>query len=282
MLQFTKMHGLGNDFMVIDGISQRFDLSSDDLTRLAARKTGIGFDQLLLVEPPTTKETAFKYRIFNADGSEVSQCGNGARCFAKFVKDRGLTDLNEFWVETNAGNIKLSLLDDGQVRVNMGIPRFEPADIPLREQIQQDRYSLQFNGETLQFSALEIGNPHAVFEVESLAAAPVDELGIYLQSHALFPERVNVGFSQHLSANEISLRVFERGVGETKACGSGACAAVITGNRLDQLEDKVWVNVLGGRLLIEYAGGNSAVFLTGSATTVYHGKLSTEFISKKT
>lgn len=282
MLQFTKMHGLGNDFMVVDGISQRFDLSSDDLTRLAARKTGIGFDQLLLVEPPTSKETAFKYRIFNADGSEVSQCGNGARCFAKFVKDRGLTDLSEFWVETNAGNIKLSLLDDGQVRVNMGVPRFEPAYIPLREHTQQDRYSLQFNSEVLQFSALEIGNPHAVFEVDSLAAAPVDELGIYLQSHTLFPERVNVGFSQHLSANEISLRVFERGVGETKACGSGACAAVITGNRLDQLQDKVWVNVLGGRLLIEYAGANSAVFLTGSATTVYHGKLSTEFISKKT
>ena len=275
------MHGLGNDFMVVDGISQRFDLSGEDLTRLAARKTGIGFDQLILVEPPTRKDTAFKYRIFNADGSEVSQCGNGARCFAKFVKDRGLTDLNDFWVETNAGNIKLSLLDDGQVRVNMGIPRFDPAYIPLREQTQQDRYSLEFKGKILQFSALEIGNPHAIFEVDSLAEAPVEELGVYLQSHELFPERVNVGFSQHLSANEISLRVFERGVGETRACGSGACAAVIAGNRLGLLGKEVWVNVLGGRLLIEYPDTNSSVFLTGSATTVYRGKLSAEFIPKK-
>lgn len=281
MLQFTKMHGLGNDFMVVDGISQRFDLSGEDLTRLAARKTGIGFDQLILVEPPTRKDTAFKYRIFNADGSEVSQCGNGARCFAKFVKDRGLTDLNDFWVETNAGNIKLSLLDDGQVRVNMGIPRFDPAYIPLREQTQQDRYSLEFKGKILQFSALEIGNPHAIFEVDSLAEAPVEELGVYLQSHELFPERVNVGFSQHLSANEISLRVFERGVGETRACGSGACAAVIAGHRLGLLGKEVWVNVLGGRLLIEYPDTNSSVFLTGSATTVYRGKLSAEFIPKK-
>ena len=275
------MHGLGNDFMVVDGISQRFDLSGEDLTRLAARKTGIGFDQLILVEPPTRKDTAFKYRIFNADGSEVSQCGNGARCFAKFVKDRGLTDLNDFWVETNAGNIKLSLLDDGQVRVNMGIPRFDPAYIPLREQTQQDRYSLEFKGKILQFSALEIGNPHAIFEVDSLAEAPVEELGVYLQSHELFPERVNVGFSQHLSANEISLRVFERGVGETRACGSGACAAVIAGHRLGLLGKEVWVNVLGGRLLIEYPDTNSSVFLTGSATTVYRGKLSAEFIPKK-
>ncbi len=278
MLQFSKMHGLGNDFMVVDGISQRFRLSNDELIRLADREMGIGFDQLLLVEPPTRSDSAFKYRIFNADGSEVNQCGNGARCFAKFVKDRQLTDLDEFWVETNTGRMKLSVLDDGQVKINMGTPSFIPANIPLAVDSQQDQYSLTYGDKSWPFSALEIGNPHAVFEVESVSTAPVDELGHHLQSHQLFPEQVNVGFFHRQSANEIELRVFERGVGETKACGSGACAAVIAGNKLGILDERVWVNVLGGRLLIEYAGGDAPVFLTGSATTVYHGKLDIEFL----
>lgn len=273
MLQFRKMHGLGNDFMVVDGISQRFDVSNHDLAHLADRKTGIGFDQLLLVEPPTQKGNAFKYRIFNADGSEVSQCGNGARCFAKFVIDQGLTDLKDFWVETNTGRIKLSVLDDGEIRVNMGVPSYDPVHIPLAVEAEQSRYTVRFGEKDFQFSALETGNPHAVFEVDSVAEAPVKELGLFLQSHILFPERVNAGFFERISETEIKLRVFERGVGETQACGSGACAAVVAGNRLGLLSNEVQVNLSGGQLKIEYAGEGEPVFLSGPATTVYRGKL---------
>jgi diaminopimelate epimerase len=273
MLQFSKMHGLGNDFMVVDGISQRFDVSDFDLVALANRKTGIGFDQLLLVEAPTQKGNAFKYRIFNADGSEVSQCGNGARCFAKFVIDRALTDLPRFWVETNAGRIELNVLDDGLVRVNMGVPRFAPRDIPLAMEVEQAQYELLFDGQLFQFSALSIGNPHAIFDVESVMQAPVNELGTFVQTQALFPERINAGFCETLSASEINLRVFERGVGETRACGSGACAAVIAGHRAGRLDKRVRVNLTGGALQIEYAGEGGPVYLSGPATTVYHGKL---------
>jgi len=271
------MHGLGNDFMVVDGISQRFDVADFDLAGLANRTMGVGFDQLLLVEAPTRKDTAFKYRIFNADGSEVSQCGNGARCFAKFVKDQGLTDLDDFWVETNAGCIRLSVLEDGLIRINMGVPRFTPEHIPLAMQFEQEEYGVEFEGERLQFSALEIGNPHAVFAVSSVAQAPVNALGAYLQSHALFPQRVNAGFYQRISDTEINLRVFERGVGETRACGSGACAAVIAAHRLGLVSNQVRVNLSGGSLLIEYSGEGEPVFLTGPATTVYRGKLETSF-----
>jgi diaminopimelate epimerase len=273
MLQFSKMHGLGNDFMVVDGISQRFDANKFDLAGLANRTTGIGFDQLLLVEAPTRKDTAFKYRIFNADGSEVSQCGNGARCFATFVKEQGLTDLDDFWVETNTGRIRLSVLEDGQVRVNMGVPRFVPEQIPLAVAHEQAEYSLVFEDETYCFSALEIGNPHAVFAVESVARAPVSTLGLCLQSHALFPDRVNVGFYERISKAEINLRVFERGVGETRACGSGACAAVIAGQRMGLLSSEVKVNLAGGSLMIEYPGEGEPVYLVGPASTVYRGKL---------
>ena len=278
MLQFSKMHGLGNDFMVVDAISQRFDVSKEGLARLADRRTGVGFDQLLLVERPTVKGNAFKYRIFNADGSEVNQCGNGARCFARFVMDHELTDLQEFWVETNAGRLKLSILDDGQIRVNMGVPRFDPELIPLAFDQQQDQYSLSFDGKEYFFSALEIGNPHAVFRVDSVAKAPVLELGESLQSHSLFPERVNAGFYELLSDNEISLRVFERGVGETLACGSGACAAVIAGIRQGLLKNTVRVHLAGGELLVEYDGQAEPVYLIGTATTVYRGKLSYDFL----
>ena len=277
MLHFSKMHGLGNDFMVVDGISQRFVVADHDLTALADRKTGIGFDQLLLVEAPTRKGNAFKYRIFNADGSEVSQCGNGARCFARFVKDQGLTDLDEFWVETNAGRIMLSVLEDGRIRVNMGIPGFSPTQIPLAVDSQQAQYTLEFEGSSSLFSALEIGNPHALFQVESVATAPLETLGPLLQDHVLFPQRVNVGFFERLSDDQINLRVFERGVGETRACGSGACAAVIAGIRLGLLTNKVTVNLSGGPLEIEYAGEGEPVFLIGPATTVYRARLDTSF-----
>ncbi len=260
--------------MVVDGISQRFDADEYDLAGLANRTTGIGFDQLLLVEAPTRKDAAFKYRIFNADGSEVSQCGNGARCFAPFVKERGLTDLNNFWVETNTGRIHLSVLEDGQVRVNMGVPQFAPEQIPLAVEREQAEYSVEYEGETFRFSALDIGNPHAVFAVESAARAPVSGLGSCLQSHALFPDRVNAGFYERLSNTEINLRVFERGVGETRACGSGACAAVIAGQRMGLLSNQVKVNLPGGSLMIEYSGEDTPVYLVGSASTVYRGKLS--------
>ena len=267
------MHGLGNDFMVVDGISQRFNLSNETLARLADRQKGIGFDQLLLVEPPTQKGNAFKYRIFNADGSEVNQCGNGARCFAIFVKDISLTDLNEFWVETNAGRLKLAILEDGQVRVNMGAPNFTPRDIPLAVDSELDQYALEFDHQEMFFSALEVGNPHAVFEVDSVADAPVNELGTYLQSHPYFPERVNVGFVERISEDEINLRVFERGVGETLACGSGACAAVAAGVKSGHLSNKVKVNLTGGHLQIDYQGPGEEIHLTGTATTIYRGKL---------
>jgi diaminopimelate epimerase len=281
MIRFSKMHGLGNDFMVVDGVSQRFDAQKYDLAGLANRTTGVGFDQLLLVEAPTRKDTAFKYRIFNADGSEVSQCGNGARCFATFVKERGLTDSDDFWVETNAGRIRLSVLDDGLVRVNMGVPQFSPEQIPFAVDSEKTEYSLEYEGETLMFSALEIGNPHAVFAVESVDSAPVGTLGSWLQSHALFPDRVNAGFYERLSDTEIKLRVFERGVGETRACGSGACAAVIAGQRLGLLSNQVKVNLAGGSLMIEYSGEGAPVYLVGPASTVYRGKLENKIIHTK-
>lgn len=273
MLRFSKMHGLGNDFMVVDGISQRFEPTAGELMRLSDRKTGVGFDQLLLVERPTRKDTAFKYRIFNADGSEVSQCGNGARCFAKFVHDHALTDLKSFWVETNAGRIFLSILENGEVRVNMGVPRFAPEVIPLHVAEEQDQYPLDFEGTPYTFSAVEIGNPHAIFRVEDLATAPVDTLGPAMQDHTLFPERVNAGFMHIVSRDEINLRVFERGVGETQACGSGACAAVVAGCKLGVLDTRVKVNLPGGALTIEYPEIGEAVYLTGPSTTVYHGRL---------
>lgn len=278
MLQFSKMHGLGNDFMVVDAISQRFDLRPQDLARLADRRTGVGFDQLLLVEAPTTRGNAFKYRIFNADGSEVNQCGNGARCFARFVMDHELTDLQTFWVETNAGRLKLAIQEDGQIRVSIGIPRFDPAVIPLAMERQQDSYQLEYDGRQWTFSALEVGNPHAVFRVDSVEDAPVHALGQHLQSHPLFPDRVNAGFYEIVSDSEIRLRVYERGVGETLACGSGACAAVVAGIRDGLLGENVQVHLRGGDLQVEYAGEGEPVYLLGTATTVYTGKLHHDFL----
>ncbi len=264
--------------MVIDGVSQSFKVADYDLAAMANRKTGVGFDQLLVVEPPTQKGNAFKYRIFNSDGSEVSQCGNGARCFAKFVREQGLTDLNEFWVETNAGRIMLSVLDDEQVRVNMGQPGFSPAQIPLATEAEQVEYDLEYQQQILKFSALEVGNPHALFQVKSVIDAPVEALGQALQNHPLFPQRVNAGFFEIISSRKIKLRVFERGVGETQACGSGACAAVVAGTRLGLLADSVSVELPGGSLQVEYAGSDSPVFLSGPATTVYRAQLKPIFL----
>ncbi|MFT5258459.1 MAG: diaminopimelate epimerase [Saprospiraceae bacterium] len=273
-IPFTKMHGLGNDFMVVDNRQQIMPLDAGTLGELANRKTGIGFDQLLLVENADSDSAAFKYRIYNADGGEVNQCGNGARCFASFVTENELIDSNEFWVETNAGCIFLTVLENSQVRVNMGIPTFSPATIPLARAERQARYSLDFQSQTVSFMAAEIGNPHAVFELGPVSSAPVEALGKFVQTLPLFPERVNAGFMQLLSTTEIDLRVFERGVGETLACGSGACAAVATAILENRLGSSVKVNLLGGSLTIDYAGEGEPIFLTGPTATVFSGELS--------
>ena len=225
-LKFSKMHGLGNDFMVIDGINQSVSLSSQQVSQWADRHFGIGFDQLLLVEKPQTETALFKYRIFNSDGSEVAQCGNGARCFARFVTEKGLTDQTIIPVETQSGLLQLNMIDDVNVEVNMGTPNFEPVNIPLDTDNRLDSYQLDINGHAIEFSALSIGNPHAVIFVENVDSAAVESIGPNLESHPFFPQKVNVGFMQIINRNEFKLRVFERGVGETQACGSGACAAM--------------------------------------------------------
>lgn len=272
-LKFTKMHGLGNDFVVIDGISQPLPtvglpFAQDVLRRLGDRHFGVGFDQLLIVQPDTDAD--FRYRIFNSDGSEVSQCGNGARCFARFVHERGLTSKREIRVLTAAGPLLLQLQDDDQVTVDMGAPRWAPADIPLIMATEAERYTLDVDGSTYQLAAVGLGNPHCVLLVDDVDTAPVASLGPQLESHPLFPERVNVGFMQVVNRQHIRLRVFERGAGETLACGSGACAAVAAGQRLGLLDNPVRADLRGGSLHIDYTGAGG-IRMTGPATSVYDG-----------
>lgn len=272
-LRFTKMHGLGNDFIVIDAIHQSFEPSSEWIRRLAHRQFGVGFDQLLLVEKPTQAEVDFRYRIFNSDGSEVAQCGNGARCFVRFVHEKGLTSKPEIVVETRNGIIRPRLEADGSVTVDMGQPIFEPARIPfLAEQVAAVQ-PLILNGETLLVSVLSMGNPHMVQVVADVGNAPVLTQGPQLELHAQFPQRVNVGYMQVLDPHTIKLRVFERGSGETLACGSGACAAVVAGIRRNLLQSPVQVSTRGGNLSIAWAGENSPVLMTGPAETVFEGEI---------
>lgn len=271
MIKFTKMHGLGNDFMVIDAINQPVTLSSGQIRTLADRHFGIGFDQLLLIEKPEKPDADFKYRIFNADGGEVSQCGNGARCFARFVREKNLFSGNEITVDTNNGRLILKVNADDTVSVNMGVPEFSPAKIPLAVGQKSDDYKAIVNGKTIRFGAVSMGNPHAVIQVENVAAAPVQELGGLLENHTLFPERANIGFMQVLDRNHIKLRVFERGAGETLACGSGACAAVAVGIRQQILASPVTVELTGGSLFISWEGNARPLFMTGPATTVFEG-----------
>lgn len=273
-MKFTKMHGLGNDFMVIDAINQRLNLSPAQIQTLADRHFGIGFDQLLLVEKPDKPCADFKYRIFNADGSEVSQCGNGARCFARFVKEKHLFTGDEITVDTNNGRLVLALNPDGTVSVNMGIPEFNPAKIPLAITQEADSYSINVDGRPISFGAVSMGNPHAVIQVEDAATAPVQELGRLLECHALFPERANIGFMQILDRSRIKLRVFERGAGETLACGSGACAAVAVGVRQHLLDSPVTVELTGGNLSISWPGDSQPLWMTGPAATVFEGEIS--------
>lgn len=273
LLRFTKMHGLGNDFVVCDAVTQDINLNSEHIRQLASRHTGIGCDQVLLVEPPTTADVDFNYRIFNSDGGEVEQCGNGIRCFGKFVHDKRLTGKRDIRVSTSAGVVEVRMLSGSRVRVNMGAPIFSPADIPFISDSQQDTYRLDTNGQSVEVSAVSMGNPHAVMLVENCDDAPVAKLGALIERHEKFPNRVNVGFMQIVDSGHVNLRVFERGVGETRACGTGACAAVVAGRQRKLLDRAVDVALPGGQLRIEWQGGDAPVFMTGSATKVFEGKI---------
>lgn len=272
-LRFTKMQGLGNDFVVFDGVRQRVELSGEQCRFLADRRFGIGCDQVLLVEPSRGPATDFYYRIFNADGSEVEQCGNGARCFARFVRDHGLTEKTDIPVGTRAGDIRLLVLPDGSVRVNMGVPELAPERIPLLAEAQADRYKLEVDGESLSIGAVSMGNPHAVLLVDDVATAPVAELGPRIERHPRFPNRVNAGFLQVIDRDRVRLRVFERGAGETLACGTGACAAVVVGRRWGLLGERVRVSLPGGDLVIEWPDQSGPVWMTGPAQSVFEGEI---------
>ncbi|MBB3330793.1 diaminopimelate epimerase [Halomonas campaniensis] len=273
LLHFTKMHGLGNDFMMVDLITQRARLEAEQVRQLADRRFGIGFDQLLVVEPPRDPDMDFRYRIYNADGSEVENCGNGARCFARFVRDQRLTHKREIHVETAGGPLVLRVEEDGRVRVDMGEPRFAPADLPFEADEDRPLHDLEVDGERVEIAVASMGNPHAVLRVDDVDSAPVARLGPAIEAHPSFPRRVNVGFMQVVSAHEIRLRVFERGSGETLACGTGACAAVACGIRRGLLASPVTVHLPGGELTIEWAGPGTPLTMTGPATRVFDGRV---------
>lgn len=270
-MQFSKMHGLGNDFVVVDGVTQNVFFTPETIQRLADRHRGIGFDQLLLVEPPYDPELDFHYRIFNADGSEVSQCGNGARCFARFVTLKGLTNKKNIAVSTQKGNMVLTVKDDNQIRVNIGEPIWEPAKIPFTANKFEKNYILRTDIQTVLCGAVSMGNPHCVVQVDDIQTANVEQLGPLLENHERFPERVNAGFMQIINKDHIKLRVYERGAGETQACGSGACAAVAVGIMQGLLNNRVQVNLPGGSLIIEWDGVGHPLYMTGEATHVYDG-----------
>ena len=272
-LHFTKMHGLGNDFVVIDAINQSVQLNTHQLRHLADRRLGVGCDQILLVEASDRPDSAFRYRIFNADGGEVEQCGNGARCFARFVREKGLTDAERITVHTRAGLMELIVQDDGLVTVDMGAPILEPVDIPFEALVRAPRYALSVEGETLEIGAISMGNPHAVLEVPHIDSAHVAQLGPLIESHPRFPNRVNAGFVEIVDRSHIRLRVYERGAGETLACGSGACAAVVAGRLWNELDESVEVELRGGNLVVSWAGENEPVLMTGPATFVFEGTI---------
>ncbi len=273
-IHFTKMHGLGNDFIVIDAINQKINLTPEQIHFMADRHFGIGCDQLLLVESSQQKGIDFHYRIFNADGSEVEQCGNGARCFARFARDHHLIEKNDIIVSTTSGIIKLHIEADGQVTVNMGFPEFEPEKIPFKASALADRYLLELEDQRIEIGAVSLGNPHAVLQVDDVDLAAVQLLGPMIESHPRFPDRVNVGFMEVVTRDYIRLRVFERGSGETLACGSGACAAVAIGQRQGVIDQNVTVELQGGRLKICWTGDhNEPIWMTGPTNTVYEGDI---------
>lgn len=273
LVRFTKMHGLGNDFMVLDLVTQRVKLNPKIVRKLGDRNFGVGFDQLLIVEPPSSPDIDFRYRIYNSDGSEVENCGNGARCFAKFVRDKRLTGKDEIAVETANGKALLKIREDRQVEVDMGAPVLKPADIPFQANAEAVIYPITAAGQTQEISTVSMGNPHGVLVVDDVDTAPVETLGPILEKHERFPAKANIGFMQIVARNEIRLRVFERGAGETKACGTGACAAVVAGILRGLLDETVKVHLPGGELEIQWAGGEAPVIMTGPATTVYEGQI---------
>ena len=272
-LKFTKMHGLGNDFVVLDATRAPLALDRDQLRFLADRHFGIGCDQILQVEPPRSPDTDFYYRIFNADGGEVEQCGNGARCFVRFVREHGLTEKTEIRVGTQSGVIVPKLEADGRVTVDMGVPQFEPARIPFIAERRALTYQLDVGGAAIEISALSMGNPHAVQLVKDVDAAPVRTQGPAIEAHARFPQRVNAGYIQIIDRGRIKLRVYERGAGETLACGTGACAAVVAGIQRDLLDPRVVVTTRGGDLGISWQGEGKPVLMTGPAVTVFSGEV---------
>jgi diaminopimelate epimerase len=272
-LKFSKMHGLGNDFVVLDGVRQQVSLTPEQLRYLGDRHFGVGCDQILLVERTSQPGLDFRYRIFNADGGEVEQCGNGARCFVRFVHEQGLTEKREIRVETMKGQITLRLEGDGNVTVDMGIPRFSPAEIPFLHDDEVVIYNLDVADETLEISVVSMGNPHAVQVVDCVDQAPVGTHGPLIEAHERFPQRVNAGFMQIVDTHAIRLRVYERGAGETLACGTGACAAVVAGIRRGLLESPVRVTTRGGDLTIAWGGEARPVMMTGPAVTVFSGEI---------
>jgi len=273
LLKFTKMHGAGNDFVVLDGIRQDIELNPEQLRMLANRHFGVGCDQILLVENAKNEMADFCYRIFNADGREVEQCGNGARCFMRFVHDQQLTTKPQIIVETRSGLIMPKIEQDGRVTVDMGSPIFDPERIPFKEGLGTVSEPLEVDKEVFEISALSMGNPHAVMLADDIKLAQVEKLGSLIERHTRFPNHVNVSFMQILDRTHIMLRVYERGAGETLSCGSGACAAVVTGIRLGLLDSPVSVATHGGTLRIAWDGDNSSVQMTGPAITVYTGEI---------
>jgi len=273
LISFSKMHGLGNDFVVIDNITQNVFFSKEKILALADRNFGIGFDQLLLIEPPYDPEQDFHYRIFNSDGTEVSQCGNGARCFARFVRNKGLINRNKISVSTKSGRMVLYLEKDGLVTVNMGKPIFEPEHIPFKANKQENTYIIREQEHTFFCGVVSMGNPHCVVEVDDIDTVDIETIGPLLGKHERFAEGVNVGFMQIINANEIKLRVYERGAGETLACGSGACAAVAIGQIQGKLGQDVKVSLPGGDLKIRWQGQDAVLKMTGPAEHVYDGQI---------
>ena len=273
LLRFTKMHGLGNDFMVLDLVSQHAHIQPKNAKAWGDRHTGVGFDQLLLVEAPTNPDVDFRYRIFNSDGSEVEQCGNGARCFARFVVDKRLTVKKQIRVETKGGIIELNLRPDGQVTVDMGAPRLVPEQIPFQADAEALSYTVEVDGQRHELAAVSMGNPHAVLRVDSVDSAPVHSLGPKLEHHPRFPRRVNVGFLQVIDRQQARLRVWERGAGETQACGTGACAAAVAAIRQGWMDSPLQLELPGGSLSIEWAGPGQPVMMTGPAVRVYEGQI---------
>ncbi len=272
-IDFTKMHGLGNDFVVIDATRNPLELSPEQCRHIADRNFGVGCDQILLVEPARDQNSDFYYRIYNADGSEVEQCGNGARCFALYVRSKGLTDKEIIRVGTRSGPIRLHIEEDNMVRVNMGIPALEPKQIPFEAEQQETTYLIDLDGTELTIGVVSMGNPHAVITVDDVDTAAVAEIGPIMEIHPRFPQRVNVGFMQVVDRGNIRLRVFERGTGETLACGTGACAAVVSGIVQGVLDPQVQVSLPGGKLMIKWDGNDHPVLMSGPAATVFEGSI---------